>query len=535
MFLKNFKKASSDKESTTLKHTDGHELKIAHKGLSKKMREQLEALPHYDEGGDVQKSPVTINVGGQPPQQPTPSPSPSPDAPPTPAPGMPAPEPQQTPVPAPTQAEAPAEPQPQPQVAAPAPEPEPTQPDQEQPAPERELAQAKQTVQAQGITPQSPDYEKDIYAATLNNKDADYYKDLAMGHIKPQTYKDLFDAKGDTLGKIGTLFGLLVAGAGSGLTHQPNAVLHMMDQQISNDFEAQKQNRTNALSMLQRYQQHQNDVSTRALQGVEAQKFLAETAREREEAVGLGYKNKMFISALHSIETGNDKLPPGPQKTNAQQSAAAVQQGVIQKVSENNAKAGQMLADAEMRWKKKNQMLNLAMPEQAKYQTERHIPGVGDSSVPLSSQDREKVLGLNNFQNLLNEAIDLNDRLGKRGAWTPTEKARAAQVHNDLVSSYNDVKGLNRFTGNEEALYDKIIPDVGRVNLTGSARATLGDLGKSIQNKKNLVYGELGITPSPTATATATPSAAPSGQVSKSGKPMRQDPKTGKWFYIKLK
>jgi len=51
MNLKNFKKVSSDKDSTTLQHPDGHQIKIAHKSLSAKVKKSLSDLPvHYAEG-----------------------------------------------------------------------------------------------------------------------------------------------------------------------------------------------------------------------------------------------------------------------------------------------------------------------------------------------------------------------------------------------------------------------------------------------------------------------------------------------------
>lgn len=74
-------------------------------------------------------------------------------------------------------------------------------------------------------------------------------EDLASGKITPETYHSLF-AKKDTLGKIGTIFGLMLSGAGSGLAHQPNMLLHMMDKQIDNDLDAQKQDKENARNFL---------------------------------------------------------------------------------------------------------------------------------------------------------------------------------------------------------------------------------------------------------------------------------------------
>lgn len=52
--LSKFKKIASDKQSTTLLHNDGHQIKLALNALPHKMREQLAALPvHKAEGGYI--------------------------------------------------------------------------------------------------------------------------------------------------------------------------------------------------------------------------------------------------------------------------------------------------------------------------------------------------------------------------------------------------------------------------------------------------------------------------------------------------
>lgn len=54
--LSKFKKVKVENTHTTLRHPQGHEIKIAHASLSSKMKKQLDGLPHYDEGG-----PATID------------------------------------------------------------------------------------------------------------------------------------------------------------------------------------------------------------------------------------------------------------------------------------------------------------------------------------------------------------------------------------------------------------------------------------------------------------------------------------------
>ena len=83
MDVSKFKKISSDDKKTTFKHPNGHTIVVAHGPLGKKLKEGLDKLPMYADGGGVEdtdqdtstdtgtpQGPVQIFVGGQPqPQQ----------------------------------------------------------------------------------------------------------------------------------------------------------------------------------------------------------------------------------------------------------------------------------------------------------------------------------------------------------------------------------------------------------------------------------------------------------------------------------
>lgn len=75
--LSKFKKISADKSFTTLRHKDGHEIKIAHNAVNPKMRSQLQALPAMmAEGGDVESKDNNFKT-----EQESPKPTPTPNAP----------------------------------------------------------------------------------------------------------------------------------------------------------------------------------------------------------------------------------------------------------------------------------------------------------------------------------------------------------------------------------------------------------------------------------------------------------------------
>ena len=282
--LSRFKKVSSDKKTTTLRHAKGHEIKIAHSGLKPKMKERLEGLPvHMAEGGE--------------PVEPIDDESPA--------------EADDTPEDAPAAAEpaaAPAAP-----TAAAAPE------DTEEPAATAEPAK-----------PQAP-APQPINAQQLKLDDVAMQHDLDMGYIKPETYHDLF-AKKDTLGKIGTLFGMMLSGAGAGLAHQPNALLGMMKDQITNDLEAQKSsasNRQNLIQINQKQQLQTSQIKKWQQEGLlnEAQaKAMIADAKIKTFTLANMQGNRL---ALHHVVMAVNKTAPGtPERAAAEQKLGLLTQAI---------------------------------------------------------------------------------------------------------------------------------------------------------------------------------------------------------------
>lgn len=292
----------SDAKTSTFRHKNGHEIKIAHSALTPKMRDALASIPLYlAEEGEVTQMPD-----------------------------------------APEEAPAPAEAPMPPPVEAPAP----TQPVDANNSP------------IQVIGKRGPPT-----ADELDNENMLFAQDLQRGHVKPETLHSLY-AKKDTLGKIGTLFGLLVSGAGAGLAHQQNAVLEMMQKQIDNDLKAQESSNSNAQNWLRLSQAH-------AMQRAEIPKVRAETgavkagtaqteaktgavpseievnkasaAAKNAEAKVLdttAAKNGMAIHMFKDLQDQTDKMPPGVTKDNANAKLQTeVAPGVAAYTKKNNAAA----------------------------------------------------------------------------------------------------------------------------------------------------------------------------------------------------
>ncbi len=195
----------------------------------------------------------------------------------------------------------------------------------------------------------------------LNNDDHLFAQDIQRGHITPETYADLFEKK-STLGKVSTMFGLLLGGMGGGLTHQPNAALEMMNGEIKRDLEAQIHSNTNSQNWAKLSMQHE-------LQKVQIPLVAAQTEYEKAKTTQMpeltkqiqahvnslneeakfkatqSAHNKMEIAAAFgTYQDIVNKMPDGPQKQQAQQLLdTTIKPAVLSSVAQRNAQTAGML------------------------------------------------------------------------------------------------------------------------------------------------------------------------------------------------
>ncbi len=549
MEYKHFKKLHSDDECTTLQHPDGHELKIAHGKLSKKMKKELDKLPiHKAEGGpvssdkkkplpgsdeerkkvqdsfkgalgfsdggeaedkqmpaefkssegpkdfkpgkdyseeplpgDPKASPVVINIGQPQPEQGRPTAlgqlvnsvkegsigramegyaqartgggsQPSPDAPniAQDAPGS------------------IAEPSP---TLAPTPAPE-AMPEASAPVAEAQVAEpvAAQVAEAKEPTPQ------DTAVATKQHLMAEnqaFEQDLVNGHITPKTYSSMFQEK-STLGKIGMLFGMLLSGAGSGLTHQPNALAEMMDKEIERDLEAQKQSKANAQNFYRLNQQNLlNDAQVVKMkqEGLLNQSQAKQLEVETSTKAFALAQSQMLQSSFHSLVDKVNKMPEGPQKEAAKQQLGVIYPQVSAKINNINDQASGAAAyykqlfgqgsgsgdEGEFQSRTSGmRMLGEQGQKRAEELESKHMPGLkGQASIPLTAKDRDSING----------ALTLDKELTKFRQWAsqhsgsvnPKDILKGRAMAKELQSSYRMARDGGSYKEGESKFIDGII------------------------------------------------------------------------------
>lgn len=428
MNLKGFKKVSEDDSKAVLENDSGHAFTIAKKALKKEHLQRLKELPLHAAKGDVVEDPTqdladeganASSVDG-PVKKYAGSTKPrgnfmSEDAkhsiidrmienPNVPAKELLA---QELKNRGPRADKAPA--QPAPVSLAPQEAPPPVVPEA-QPAPMLAEAQPQSDaapigVEAQPVSGGEQTFQntrQDVFeqhAAEFGQEAAMFDQDMRSGHITPKTIQSLYDDQ-NVVGKIGTLFGLLVSGAGSGLAHQPNMVLEMMNKEIDRDLDAQKQSKTNAQNFMRLNMENELNKSNVSLNQAQRMGILADIQLKADTHA----KNQAILGALGIMRNTTDKLPPGPQKSQAMQTYAGVEQAATAQILHNNQEAAFRAQQMNLR---KLEMLGVSgSGSMASANEERHVPGIGDSSIPVPGNVREELVS---HQKLQDAAEDLFD------------------------------------------------------------------------------------------------------------------------------
>jgi hypothetical protein len=418
-----------------------------------------------------------------------------------------------------------------------------------------ELSTSYSPIPANPITPTQPapppiqpaDY-KTAVQAHMDMEDAAFKQDLVNGHIEPKTYNSLF-ANMKTPEKIGTLFGLLIGGAGAGLSHQPNALLGLMQKQIDNDLDAQKQSKTNAQNFLRLSLAHEmNQANIRNLD--------TETNIKAQAAA----RQRMNWAAFHSLVLNNNKNPIGsPQRQAGDAQLAMLYPQIANEnfaLSDRAAAAAalsrfgnqpqgqQNYQSAEQAFQQRQKMLELSgNTDLAKFEADRHVPGIrGQASKPVDPNIQDRVVRMNTLDNQLNNVLDaVHKYSGLRGNINPRIIGPMAVKAHEAAALYNQtLDGLGMTQGRMNWLGEQIPSDPQKFmeRLKGS-REKLEEVAKNNRMRRDMILsgpGGLGFPRQTINTGGPQPpqqiqSPMPSPTSSKSNRPIFQDPKTGKWKY----
>jgi hypothetical protein len=118
------------------------------------------------------------------------------------------------------------------------------------------LSAAQHNIDA--ITQQALSFQQGVQDKTQDINNA--VEDLRNGHINPNHFIE----SQSSLGKVATAIGLILGGAGGGLTHQENPALKFLNAQIDRDIDAQKQDLGKRQTLLNAYQKQFDNITVAA-------------------------------------------------------------------------------------------------------------------------------------------------------------------------------------------------------------------------------------------------------------------------------
>lgn len=508
--LKEWKKIKDEADHTVMENKDGHQMKIAHKALSKDYLKKLKALPSAskDDAKESKKTPmkkdedkvkptkdgkvVRLNKGGDvPAPEAAIAPTSMPDSPP-----MDAPAPDKQPVTININAAQPGQPLPPVPVAAQpanqipgvqeAPQPSPLTPPQQIPAaatPEPQPAAQERPInpfeqqalygaqaagqqlaaaelQAQAKTQEGQAEEKalatKIGAAQEVNKKYQGHLDSLNAETE-QAIKDFKDHDIDyhrylgnmsTGSKIQAAIGVMVSGLGAGLAGQSNQALDFINKQIERDIEQQKAQLGQKETLVGAYMKQFGNVHDAATM---ATNFLQMQAADQIQLAASKAKSPLAQAALM-----NDRAKIIAEI--GQRNADLATKQMLGNVYNAPGTQGSQQSDAQVR--STINYLRLAGHEDQAKQMEQHwVPGVGvaGTEVPLAARDN-----ITAKQILNNELMDFKTRIQRLGTIDKVDprnpelnalKTKAAEIQ----SLYRNAINGGVFKKGEQEFIDTII------------------------------------------------------------------------------
>ncbi len=337
------------------------------------------------------------------------------------------------------------------------------------PTPAAQAAKADD-VTSKEITPNPIDQymaEKAPTKSYLDQHALAFQQDLANGHISPKTIGDMF-ADRSLPGKISMIFGMMLSGAGSGITGQPNALMGLMQKQIDNDLAAQEKSKDNAVNYLR--------INQEALKNEANTKYLDAEARTKAWALAQG---QMLQGSFHTLANDVTKMPEGPMKEAAKQQLAVIYSKIGDKINNvNDQVAGataynKMLfgnqnsgATGEQKFQQDQRGLRMLGPEgekRADYLEQHHIPGVGTASEVVTPDIRAEMAGKQEFHTLAKQYLDFAKKNANN--WANLNPAQRLAISNQGATLAADLQGAYRraskggvFKEGEQNFIERLIP-----------------------------------------------------------------------------
>jgi len=272
---------------------------------------------------------------------------------------------------------------------------------------------------ADGLVKLQQDFHNDYNE--LNKERLAHIQDMQNGMIDPEKYWQNHS-------KIASGIGMILAGFNP--TNNPNAAINYLKFQMEQNLDAQKQNlnaKNNILASTMQQFGNLKDATNMARiyqQDALAQQLLAAAPKAQNDQARLQIQQKagelQQDSAMKLYNMAKDrqffnlmKQSPGGQGSSG---------------------------DPEAAFQQRNRMMNYFNPQTASYESERHVPGVGDAPIPVPEGPRSKMIAHQNFDNMAKRYQDFAQKHADN--WKNLDIPERLKIQNEGASMGKELQSI---------------------------------------------------------------------------------------------
>jgi len=289
--------------------------------------------------------------------------------------------------------------------------------------------------------------------------------------IDPNSYF----AHQSTPSKILSAVGMLLSGAGSATTGQPNYAMEAINRAVEADIDAQKNDQSKRLNLWKMNQE----------------------ALGSNLAANLATQNQMYTGLKYRIDQAASQFKGPFAQSQALQAKGQIQQAI----DRNNALlglhatlTGQAEPGTEAQFVAAKNAASVISPDMAKEIEPKYIPGIGIAKVPAKPEDLETFASLSGLDQQLDRAKAFAAVNGAVLDPTSPKWQQANDIQNGIQLELGKLMGLKRINEFEAKKYTDLVKNPGAI-VGAKAQQSFDDLKRDVAIHRNTEMNKLGVMP----------------------------------------
>lgn len=324
--------------------------------------------------------------------------------------------------------------------------------------------QAKDVANAYGDymknAPQMSDMAKQAEAhrqemEKINSENDQLGQEIRQGKIDPQH----FWASKSTGGKIATGIGLILSGIGAGMTGQPNAALQLVQKQMDQDLESQRDNLNNKRSLLSMNMQRYGHL----------QSAMAATQLQMNQAL----QNQIGLAAA---KAGSPEAQQNAQIAIGQLKLSAmplIQSLAMMRLQAQSQGGGLPIGQVPPALAQNKEYRDVAVP----------VRESGTEFQARTPKDAEEMKKMEAMYKPIVDDVNLIKGMGADAITNPATRERAKAAMARIGMALNEFNGYNRFSEMDSDTIKQMFNNPSNISSIFQGKGATSDTLKAIRNK----------------------------------------------------